>query len=166
MKELWKYIEGFEQYQVSNLGNVRRWQRRLKKWYYLKPYLINSGYLVVALRKNNKAHKMLVHRLVAQAFIPNPLNLPYVNHKSEVKTENFVENLEWCSMSYNNTYNNKMKCRKRPVLQIKNGSVIKEWDSITDAGNTLGISISGIANVLCGRAKTSAGFVWEYKKVG
>ena len=123
---------------------------------------------------NSKSKKYLVHRLVAQAFLPNPDNLPQVNHKDECKTNNFVfinpdgtvdhekSNLEWCSVSYNNTYNDKMKCRKKTVLQLKNGVVVREYSSMTEAA----ISVDRGANAICQAIKNNGicgGYQWRYK---
>ena len=108
--EIWKDIEGYEgYYQVSNFGNVRSVDRvieysdgvkRLRKGRILKPYKNRDGYLTCDLRKNSKHKISKIHRLVSEAFIPNPSNLPEVNHKDEDKTNNCVDNLEWCTRSY------------------------------------------------------------------
>lgn len=106
-KELFKAIEGYEGlYEVSNLGNVKS----LRRGIILKPGKAR-GYLKVNLRKDNKSQYFAVHRLVAMVFIPNPENLPYVNHKDENPSNNCVENLEWCSAQYNNTYGTAIKRR-------------------------------------------------------
>lgn len=102
MEEEWRDIKGYEGlYQVSNLGRVKslNYKRTRKEWI-LKPNTINGGYLQI--RLNEKCY--LVHRLVAEAFIPNPNNYPCINHKSEIKTQNNVENLEWCTHKYNANY--------------------------------------------------------------
>jgi len=78
--------------------------KRLAKGHILKQRLINSGYMVVYFRKNGKLVGRLVHRLVAEAFLPNPNNLPQVNHKNCDRTDNNIENLEWCTISYNSRY--------------------------------------------------------------
>lgn len=101
-------IPGYEGlYEVSNLGNVKS----LRRGIILKPGKRNGGYKIVNLRKDNKDHWLAVHRLVAIAFIPNPLNLPFVNHKDENPCNNCVENLEWCTSQYNNTYGTNIKRR-------------------------------------------------------
>ena len=113
MEEIWKDIEGYEGlYQVSNMGRVKSVERM--KWsgkcYYkaperiLKPRKNGGGYLVVMLSKNGKVKTCRVHRLVATAFIPNPNNLPQINHIDENKGNNHMENLEWCDSKYNNNY--------------------------------------------------------------
>ena len=104
VEELWKDIDGFEgKYAVSNLGNV--YSYKLKR--NLKFNKNRSGnYVGVVLFKEGKQYRFQVHRLVAQAFIPNPKNLPQVNHKNEIQNDNRVENLEWCTQQYNSTYNN------------------------------------------------------------
>lgn len=106
MKEIWKDIDEIKGidytglYQVSNLGRVKG----LKNKHILKQRLKNNGYCVLTLCKENKPKTYLVHRLVAEAFIPNPNNYPQVNHKDEDKTNNCVDNLEWCTKEYNMNY--------------------------------------------------------------
>lgn len=96
MVEKWKKIADCSNYEVSSNGNIRN----ITTGHILKPYLGGAGYLYVRINKK----KRLVHRLVAQAFIPNPNNYPQINHKDEIKTNNDMENLEWCTQSYNNNY--------------------------------------------------------------
>ena len=113
MKEIWIDIKNFEGiYQVSNLGRVRSLARWIKckdgKTIYRKGRILKpqpaSGYRQVILSVNGEKKWFSVHRLVAETFIPNPDNLPEVNHKNEDKYDNRVENLEWCSHSYNMNY--------------------------------------------------------------
>ena len=106
MQEIWKDVVGYEQfYQVSNKGRIRR----KKDNFVYKPRTFTNGYKSVLLYKDGKWSRTggkseLVHRLVALAFIPNPNNYPQVNHKDENKSNNFVDNLEWCTRKYNNNY--------------------------------------------------------------
>jgi hypothetical protein len=101
MKEVWKDIRGYEgKYQVSNLGRVKSFDS-YGKIQYLKPTIHHNGYLQIVLYKNNKYLHYKVHRLVAQAFIPNAENKPEVNHKNCIKTDNRVDNLEWCTRQEN-----------------------------------------------------------------
>ena len=113
MQEIWKDIDGFGGcYQVSNLGRVKSLDRNVKgnKSNYIRigkilsPKTHRNGYLCVVLCKDRIGKMYYIHRLVAQAFIPNPDRLPQVNHKDENKTNNNVENLEWCSAEYNTNY--------------------------------------------------------------
>ena len=124
MSEEWRPIEGYEGlYEVSNTGRVRSLDRycyRLHKGKVLSPAKDTDGYLQVVLHCNGKQHQRKVHRLVAQAFIENPDNLPEVNHKDEDKTNNRVDNLEWCDRSYNINYGSR-KDKVRDTA-IKNGS--------------------------------------------
>ena len=123
--ETWKEIEGFSGYFISDEGRVRSSEVissgqnyskitvRIKPSYILKPMKTNCGYYRVCLYKDGKQYYKTIHRLVAEAFIPNPNNLPCVNHKDEDKFNNNVENLEWCTSLYNNTYNDIHLRRKR-----------------------------------------------------
>lgn len=99
MKEQWKDIADFDNYEVSDLGNVRN--KTTGK--ILKP-LKKNGYLYVDLYNNGDSKHKYIHRLVANSFIPNPLNLPQVNHKDCNRANNNVDNVEWCSAQYNNEY--------------------------------------------------------------
>lgn len=134
--EVYKDIEGYEgQYQVSNLGNVRSLDREckgnkcvfIKKGKILSPKTHKNGYLIVGLCKDSKMKMYYIHRLVAEAFIPNPNNLPIINHKDEDKTNNNLINLEWCDKSYNALYGScpqrkrdKIKGKKRIYYKINN----------------------------------------------
>ena len=105
-EEIWKDVEGYGgKYQVSNEGRVKANYRTHSK--ILKQYLDEYGYFQLALCKNSKHTWFRVHRLVANAFLPNPDNLPFVNHKDENRSNNVVTNLEWCTPKYNVNYGNK-----------------------------------------------------------
>lgn len=113
MQELWKDIEGYEGiYQVSNFGRIKSCERVIttkRGLWHIKEKIIhgsvrNDGYIMVALKNNGRNKRVLVHRLVAQAFIPNPNCHPIINHKDEVRSNNVVDNLEWCTNEYNLNY--------------------------------------------------------------
>ena len=115
MKEIWKDIPNFEGlYQVSNLGNIKGLDRyvnsaiknnnRVKRKGKLLKQYNKRGYFQVSLSKNHKRYYFNVHRLVAIAFLPNPDNLPQVNHKDENPLNNILSNLEWCTAKYNCNY--------------------------------------------------------------
>lgn len=140
---IWKEIENFPDYQVSNTGLIRSTKywgqfKRENSDGLLKQRTDKAGYKFVNLYKERHMHSKKVHRLVAQAFLPNPLNLPQVNHKDERKSNNDVDNLEWCNSSYNNSYN---ELQKRTHLKQKrkigaynlNGELQLQFDSATDA---------------------------------
>ena len=111
MKEEWRDIKGYEgKYKISNLGRVK--SLKDSKGNYREKILKhrnNCGYLYVDLYKNSRGKTYQVHRLVAEAFIPNPNNLPCVNHKDENPSNNCVENLEWCTTKYNANYGTRNK---------------------------------------------------------
>lgn len=165
MEEIWKTIEDYPNYMISNMG-------RIKSVWFGKERLLRlimvKGYLMVNLCKNGKGKKFQIHRLVAQAFIPNPDNLPQVNHKDENPKNNCVENLEWCNAKYNANYGNridKIKEKiKKPVLQFDNeGNLVQKWDSATTASKTLKIFKTNISNCMKGRRyKTTGGYKWGY----
>lgn len=113
--EVWKTIDGFEDYEISNFGRCRSIDRtdangkRKIKGKILTERYDTKGYVQYALRSNKKIYAKRAHRLVAEAFIPNPNNLPQINHKDENKLNNRVDNLEWCTSQYNNTYGTKIE---------------------------------------------------------
>ena len=114
MKEIWRDIKNYENlYQISNYGKVKSKEKyaghSLRKEKILKQYIDKDGYIKVILCKNNKTHFLSVHRLIAEAFIPNPDNLPQINHKDENKKNNKLSNLEWCTCKYNINYGTRTK---------------------------------------------------------
>ena len=177
MKEIWKDIKGYEGlYQISNLGRVKSFRESAKfgkqKEYILKPSMINSGYHVVTLYKKDRTRrKHQLHRLVADAFIPNTENLPCINHKDENKINNEVSNLEWCTYSYNNNYGTaKERARKTRMKfihqQRTDGKAIAVYCSIDAACELLGYDKSTLEE-WC-KNGTGGGYLWRYgyAKVG
>lgn len=139
--EEWRPIKGYENYMVSSKGKVKSLNyNKTGKEKILKPANDGHGYLFVQLCKNGKVKKMKVHRLVANAFIPNPNNYPIINHRDETRCNNCVENLEWCTVAYNNSYGTRTeKCStsiKCFDLQT-NQEII--FPSINEAGRQLKI---------------------------
>lgn len=127
--EIWKPIANYEGlYEVSNEGNVRSLNyRHTGKVQVLKLSVNRYGYLQVNLHsKEGKQKTYKVHRLVAQAFIPNPNNLPEVNHKDENKTNNCVENLEWCDRKYNNNYGSRNEKMSKTLSKVLKGRKLSE----------------------------------------
>ena len=164
--EIWKDIEGYDgMYQVSNLGRVKSFKQGKER--IMKPVYDTYGYLQVGLSKNGKQKFCSIHRLVAQAFIPNPDNLPEINHKDENKENNSVENLEWCDKKYNNNYGtrNQRVAEKlsKPVFQYtKDGKFVREWKSTKDVQRNLGYYHSLISECCNGKRKSAYGFLWKY----
>lgn len=177
-QEEWRPVIGYEtKYEVSSLGRVRSLTvRGFKRCSprVLKPIRFKSGYYFVNLEG---VHSKKVSRIVAEAFIPNPDNLPCVNHKDEDKTNNRVENLEWCTVKYNSNYGTRnarlsviMTNRadmSKPVVQYTiDGSCIKTWESISEASRQLGINRKSIMRCCTfhKKNKTAGGYVWRYTK--
>lgn len=189
MEEIWKPVVGYESYyEVSNLGRVRsvdhyvyhyRGGLKIVRGRILKPSANCAGhYLRVALGKKSKH---LVHRLVAEAFMPNPGNLPQVNHKDENKENNFVfvnpdgtvdtekSNLEWCSAKYNSNYGDRTRkssiAKYKPVVQkTKEGEVVKVWDSQKSIMEETRFNASQIRRCIQGKLKKGLayGYCWEW----
>ena len=169
-KEIWKDIQGYEgMYQVSSHGRVKSFKKNKVK--ILKPQMHYKGYEFVTLHKNGIGEKCKVHRLVAKAFIPNPNNYPVVNHKDENKSNNNVENLEWCTVSYNNIYNGKaVKIGKIHNKKVKCITTNEIFNSVKEAREYFDIKgVSAISECCNGKRKTAGihpiskeKLEWEY----
>jgi len=168
--EIWKDVKGYEgYYEVSNLGRVKR----IGKTNCLRSAITKDGYEQVTLSVNNKLKSYAIHRLVAIAFIPNPNNLPQVNHKDENKLNNYVENLEWCTQEYNLKYGT---ARKRANIKNTNrkdiskvvyqysleGELINIYPS-TQELRRLGFNQGNIASCCRGERKSHKGYIWKYE---
>ena len=160
MKEEWRDIEGFEgKYMASNTGKVKSLNyNKTGKEKIMKPQDNGDGYLFVQLCKDGKVKTCRINRLVAQAFLPNPNNLPEVNHKDENPKNNNVENLEWCSRQYNVDYS-----LSKAVIGIdKVSGLILEFPSVREAERQTDIASSNICACLKGRLKSTGGYYWHY----
>ena len=161
MQEKWKEIKDYDgEYYVSNFGRVRNKTRLLN------PYKTQKGYRGVRLTKNNVVKNYLVHRLVAMAFIDNPNNYPTINHKDENKENNRIDNLEWCSYSYNNNYGNRNKTvsekMSKPVVRIDEFGNITRFESLREGAEKSKCCHGNVWKVLSGKRKTTGGYKWEY----
>lgn len=156
-REQWRPIDGFPNYQVSNKGKVMN----LKTGRVIKPGINGNGYENVALCKNGKQKNYTVHRLVAQAFIPNTDNLPQVNHIDECKTNNDVTNLEWVSESQNIRHSAHQKSCKINQLTL-DGELVKTWESSHQIGRELGYAQTHIIKCCKRKYKQAYGYKWEY----
>ncbi|WP_291632079.1 NUMOD4 domain-containing protein [Clostridium sp.] len=167
--EEWRDIKGYEgKYKISSYGKVKSLKHKDEKL--LKPSYDKDGYKQVILCNNGIGKKWFIHRLVAIHFLPNPNNLPQVNHKDEDKANNAVENLEWCTCKYNINYgtakNKRAKSQGRQVLCITTGEI---FYSIREAGRYYSISKSHISECCKGKLKscgkhpiTGEKLVWKY----
>lgn len=169
MSEIWKDIEGYEEkYQVSNLGRVKSLSRkvqfgntfRITPEKFLKYCDNGKGYQYVCLGKGVE-NRRYIHRLVAEAFIPNPLNLPEVNHKDCNPRNCIEENLEWCDAKYNNNYGNHNEKHSKPVDQYTpDGILVKTWKSIKEAESH--IHRKHIWDCCVGKREKCGGYIWKY----
>ena len=176
MQEIWKDIKGYEGlYQVSNLGYIKSLSKTKEIINNNKKYVktikekelkgnFHQGYRTVGLVKNGKMKTTYIHRLVAEAFIPNPNNYPMVNHIDEDKSNNYYKNLEWCTCEYNNNYGNKLKNMKKAIIQYDlEGNFIKRWESISEAERELFIAVSDIVRCCKLYNKSAGGYIWRYE---
>lgn len=155
--EIFKEIEGYENYQISNYGTVK--SLKFGKERILKPAKNSSGYLYVILSKQGKVKNHYIHRLVARAFLLNPNNYPIINHKNEIKTDNRVENLEFCDAKYNINYGTAIEKRSKQVLCVETGVI---YPSTNEAQRQLGFNNGNISSACNGRYKQAYGFHWCY----
>lgn len=157
--EIWKDIESFDGYKVSNLGNVKSPNKMLGK------FKNGRGYYRVAL-PDGRLH--FIHRLVAKAFIENPNEYPIVNHKDEDKTNNRADNLEWCTYKYNSNYRDTARrCaekKRMPVVQILPNGEEVHWESLRAVERELGFLHTDISNACKGRYKKAYGYEWRFDK--
>jgi len=167
-KEIWRTYPEFNFIQGSNLGQVRtidRWvmcgkHEQFVKGRVLKQQLDKDGYLRVGFMVNGKKVRRGVHRIVAQTFIPNPNNLPEVNHKDNDPASNCVSNLEWCTGKYNIEYREKYgKALNRPVIAINLTTLeVSRFRSQHEAGRELGVNQGHITEVIRGKRKKTGGY--------
>ena len=165
MNEIWLPIKNYEDYSISNFGNIRHFDKPLKPSGY--------PYYSVTLCKNGTTKNHHIHRLVAETFIPNPNNLECVNHIDENKLNNRVDNLEWLSRGDNSNYGNGHKkmvetkikngtMKHKSVCQLLNNNIIAIYHSIKEATLHTGISSSNIVRVCKGDRQTAGGYGWLY----
>lgn len=147
-----KDIEGFEGlYAVTDEGQVWSYKRKI----YLRPQMVGCGYCQVCLYKNGEQRRYYVHQLVAKAFLSNPSGYTEVNHKDEDKTNNRLDNLEWCDRHYNMTYGRLKDYYSRKVYCVETDTV---YDSQKAAAEALGVTQGNISNIINGRGKTIGGY--------
>ncbi|MBQ8207049.1 MAG: HNH endonuclease [Bacilli bacterium] len=181
MQEIWKDIKGYEGlYKASNLGRIKSMPRHgthVREEHILKQNVNRKGYSIVGLTKNSKTSTITVHRLVANAFIPNPNNLPQVDHINDNKKDNSINNLQWITnednmkkawltgaRSIEKTYKRgKENCRAKIVNQydLKN-NYIRTWYCIRDIEKELGFDNRNISACCRNKRPTAYGYKWKY----
>ena len=169
---IYKPILGLDGYFAGSDGKI--YSQKSKGFLALKPYTNKSGYYIISIKR----HTFILHRLVAQTFIPNPDNLPEVNHKNGVKTDNNIKNLEWCTRLENTRHSFRELGRKssmtgrigkkspysKIIQQIKDDKVIKEFFGAHDVERKLGIKHQNISFCCRNRNRTAGGYYWRYKE--
>lgn len=176
MKEVWKDIPGYEGlYQASTFGRIYSYPRKgnFGRSHFLTPHPDKGGYMRVLLSKNKKSKSLLVHRLVAKTFIPNPNNYPEINHKDENIKNNEVSNLEWCTPKYNSNYgtrNQRMAqtltngpCSKTVIQYSLSGKLIKIWPSTKECSRH-GFDFRNVSACCRKQRPTAYGYIWQYKE--
>lgn len=168
--EIWKDIPGYEGlYQASTVGLIRSIDRidsngRFHKGHIFKPSINNWGYQLLCLSKNGVHKTEYVHQLIARTFIPNPLNLPEVNHRDEDKLNNLLYNLEWVTPYENKVYGTRLLKYTKKVLQFSlDGDFIQEWQSVSDITTQLNFSKTTLSKCLTGKIKSAYGYIWKYQ---
>lgn len=175
--EVWKDIEGYEgKYQISWYGRFKALSQKrphLGKFRVTKEKICKAcfdkatGYYKHALYLDSKPVTHLVHRMVAAAFLPNPFNLGYINHKDENKRNNHVENLEWCTNKYNLEYSNvhekQMKIFRRVVEVDSNGNILNEFSNTGEASRYVGVNITSMRRWCKGYTNCTTQSSWFYK---
>lgn len=158
-EEIWKDIPEYDGYQASNTGFVKSLNyKNTGKEKILKVWINNRGYHLITLCKNGKPKNELLHRIIAKTFIKNPNNYTEINHIDENKSNNHVNNLEWCNRQYNCEYS-LSKC----VLQLtKDNKLLAVYHSIKEAERQTGFNHTNISACCRGKLKTLGGCIWRY----
>lgn len=151
-----KNIKGYNgEYSITSCGKV--WSHKSNR--FLTPHIDKSGYYNIVLMNNGTQKNHKVHRLVGEAYIPNPDNKPCINHKDENKIHNYISNLEWVTVAENNVYGSRLNKMEKPVLCVETKNIYK---SARYAGRTTGISAANIIRC-CNRVRiTAGGYHWQY----
>lgn len=174
-----KQIPNYPHYKASTDGRI--WSDYSNK--FLVSSRVSGGYTSVELFENGSSKRITVHRLIALTFLPNPNNLPCINHKNEIRDDNHVSNLEWCTHKYNSNYGNcKAKIKANRKLspeklrkvqlagikavsrQVKNVSTGEEFQSVISASRKYKVNAAHISEVCKGKRKSAGGYKWEYMK--
>lgn len=182
MEEIWKPVVGYEGfYEVSNIGRVRSLARivecndgrkRKIKDRILKGSSYSGGYSGVTLHKDGCTKTANIHRIVAEAFVPNPLEKEEVNHKDENPSNNHASNLEWVTHKENLNYGTRQERARKAIVEAqgravwqlsRDGELVAEYESLSAACNATGTHVPNIVKCAKGIYKTAGGYIWKYK---
>lgn len=161
----WRTVKECDKYEVNQFGEIRH-----KKYQHILTPRVNSGgYGYVAFTINGERKNFAIHRIVANAFIPNPNGATEVNHKDYNRLNNCVDNLEWITSSDNKNHaykkiENHIARGKQVEQYTKNGEYIKTYETVSDAAKAVGCCVAAISNCCLGRSKTSMGFQWRFSE--
>lgn len=168
LNEKWQEIniQG-ELYEVSDQGRARtRYHGRsgyLDEYRYINLLDNGKGYLRFNIRRQNRQTTVYIHRLVAEAFIPNPSGYTEINHIDEDKTNNRADNLEWCDHIYNCRYGSRSeRVGAKHMRSVRCIDIDQIYPSLKEAAETFGVRVTALSNCLKGRSQTCAGHRWEY----
>lgn len=153
-----RYIKDYEDYAISEYGDIWSFKSNM----FLKTWLNHRGYVVCILSRNGKKKNVRINRLVAEAFIPNPENLPQVGHDDDVKENNHYSNLYWTTNKENATHNGKHLKLCKTIKCVENDKI---FSSVGEAAAYANVKICTISNCLAGRSKSAGGLHWEYVKI-
>lgn len=161
----WRTVKEYDRYEVNQFGEIRHKKRKQ----ILKPRLNSGGYGYVAFNIDGQRKNFAIHKIVANAFIPNPNGYTEVNHKDYNRLNNQVDNLEWIDSSQNKIHaykkiENHISRGKEVEQYTKTGEYVKTYNTVTDAAKAVGCCVAAISNCCLGRTKTSMGFQWRFSE--
>ncbi len=161
--ERWETIKNFETYQISNYGRLK--YKKQDRTYITLGSVSSDGYRISSLNNGENKISIAIHRLVAEYFVENPLNKPYVNHEDGDRQNNYYKNLSWVTPSENSqhAHDTRLNTSKKEIYQLNtNNEIIQKFSSLKEASEVTKIQKSVISRVLNDKSKTAGGFCWSF----